>query len=105
MRVVGSSIEEDRTMMTELQFLERFQRQPDGAWACTKPIKVNGPSGAIMIDEGTNFCPGTLFMGLDLAKELDHMAAKHRQATATNPKRGVGYAMSSGASEGGRPQS
>ena len=35
--------------MTELQFLDRFQRQPNGAWACTKPIKVNGPSGPVMI--------------------------------------------------------
>jgi hypothetical protein len=87
MRVVGSSIEGDRTMMTEFQFLDRFQRQPDGAWVCTKSIKVNGPGGAIMIDEGTNFCPGALFMGLELARELDQMAAKHRQAAATNPKR------------------
>jgi hypothetical protein len=32
-------------MMTEAQFLNRFQRQPNGEWACTKPIKVHGPSG------------------------------------------------------------
>jgi len=64
-------------MMTEVQFLNRFQRQPNGAWACTKPIRVNGPSGPVMIDEGRNFIPGALFMGLDLAKELDQMAAKH----------------------------
>jgi hypothetical protein len=82
MRVVGSSIEEERSMMTELQFLDRFQRQPNGAWACTKPIKVNGPTGPVMIDQGTSFCPGALFMGLDLAKELDQMAAKHRLPTA-----------------------
>jgi len=44
-------------MMTELQFLNRFKCQPDGAWACTKPIKVNGPSGPVMIDEGTSFSP------------------------------------------------
>ena len=30
-------------MMTEVQFLNRFQRQPNGEWACTKPIKINGP--------------------------------------------------------------
>jgi hypothetical protein len=63
-------------MMTEAQFLNRFQRQPNGEWACTKPIKVNGPSGPVMIDEGTSFRPGALFLGLDLAKELDQMAAK-----------------------------
>ena len=69
-------------MMTEVQFLNRFQRQPNGEWACTKPIKINGPSGPLMIDEGTSFSPGALFMGLDLAKELDQMAAKHRLPTA-----------------------
>jgi hypothetical protein len=69
-------------MMTEVQFLKRFQRQPNGEWACTKPIKINGPSGPLMIDEGTNFSPGALFMGLDLAKELDQMAAKHRLSAA-----------------------
>ena len=30
-------------MMTELEFLDRFQRQPNGVWACTKPINVKGP--------------------------------------------------------------
>jgi hypothetical protein len=65
-------------MMTEGQFLNRFHRQPNGEWSCTKPIKINGPSGPVMIDEGTSFGPGALFMGLDLAKELDQMAAKHR---------------------------
>jgi hypothetical protein len=70
-------------MMTEVQFLSRFQRQPNGGWACTMPIKINGPSGPIMIDEGRTFSPGALFMGLDLAKELDQMAAKHRLPTAS----------------------
>ena len=69
-------------MMTEVQFLNRFKRQPNGEWACTKPIKINGPSGPLMIDEGTSFSPGALFMGLDLAKELDQMAAKHRLSAA-----------------------
>ena len=78
MRVVGSSISEERAMMTEVQFLDRFCRQPNGQWACTKPIKVNGPSGPVMIDEGASFPPGALFLGLDLAKELDQMAEKHR---------------------------
>ena len=68
--------------MTEVQFLNRFQRQPNGEWACTKSIKINGPSGPLMIDEGTSFSPGALFIGLDLAKEPDQMAAKHRLSAA-----------------------
>jgi hypothetical protein len=64
-------------MMTELEFLNRFQRSPNGIWACTKPINVNGPNGLVIIGQGARFGPGTLFLGLDLAKELDQMAAKH----------------------------
>jgi hypothetical protein len=28
-------------MMTKGEFLNRFQRQPEGAWCCTKPVKVD----------------------------------------------------------------
>jgi hypothetical protein len=67
--------------MTEAEFLSRFQRDPSGAWACTKPIMIDGPSGPVLIAQGESFSPGLLFMGLDLAKELDRMAAKHRVAS------------------------
>jgi hypothetical protein len=67
--------------MTEAEFLSRFQREPTGAWACTKPIKIDGPNGQLLISQGESFGPGALFMGLDLAKELDRMAAKHRVAS------------------------
>jgi hypothetical protein len=70
-------------MMTKGEFLSRFQRQPDGAWCCTKPIKVDGPSGAFTIRQGVIFNPGALMLGLDLAKELDRMAAEER--IAKNP--------------------
>jgi hypothetical protein len=43
---------------------------------------LNGRSGPIMISEGTLFSPGALFMELDLARELDQMAAKHHRAAA-----------------------
>ena len=56
-------------MMTEMEFLNRFQRQPN--------VNVKGPSGPVVIGQGASFKPGALFMGLDLAKELDQMAAKH----------------------------
>ena len=69
-------------MMIEAQFLNRFQRQPNGEWACTKPIKIHGPSGPVMIEEGTSFSPGALFLGLDLATELDQ---KYRLPTVRQP--------------------
>jgi hypothetical protein len=67
--------------MTEAEFLNRFHREPTGTWACTKPIKIDGPNGQVLIGQGESFGPGVLFMGLDLAKELDRMAAKHRVAS------------------------
>jgi hypothetical protein len=69
--------------MTKGEFLNRFQRQPDGAWCCTKPLKVEGPSGPFTIRQGVIFNPGALLLGLDLAKELDRMAAEER--IARNP--------------------
>jgi hypothetical protein len=42
-------------MMTKGEFLNRFHRQPDGAWCCTKPIKVEGPSGPFTIRQGVIF--------------------------------------------------
>ena len=65
-------------VVTEAEFLNRFQRQPNGVWACTEPIKIDGPNGPIIIGQGASFEPGASFMGLDLAKELDQMATKHR---------------------------
>ena len=65
-------------MMTKGEFLNRFQRQPDGAWCCTKPVKVDGPSGPFTIRQGVIFNPGALLLGLDLAKELDRWAAEER---------------------------
>jgi hypothetical protein len=79
--------------MTEVEFLNRFQRRPNGVWACTKPIKVDGPSGPLMIGQGASFSPGVLFMGIDLAKELDHLAAKHR-SSARPPAPGALIAVS-----------
>jgi len=52
--------------VTEVEFLNRFQRQPKGVWASIKPIKIDGPNG---IGQGASFEPGASFMGLDLAKD------------------------------------
>jgi hypothetical protein len=64
-------------MMSKGEFLNRFQRQPDGAWCCTNPIKIDGPS-TFTIRQGVVFSPGALLLGLDLAKELDRMAVEER---------------------------
>ena len=68
-------------MMTEAEFVGRFRREQCGAWVCTKPIKIAAPGGPVYIHENQNFSPGALFMGLDLARELDRMAAMQRAAS------------------------
>ena len=67
--------------MTEAEFLSIFQREPTGSWTCTKPIKIEGPNGPMFITQGQSFSPGALFLGIDLAKELDRMAAIQRAAS------------------------
>jgi hypothetical protein len=67
--------------MTEGEFVSRFQREPTGSWTCTKPIKIDGPNGPLFINPGHSFSPGTLFLGIDLARELDRMAAIQRAAS------------------------
>ena len=68
-------------IMTEAEFVSRFQREPTGSWTCTKPIKIDGPNGLVFITQGQSFSAGALFMGIDLAKELDRMAAMYRVAS------------------------
>ena len=65
-------------MMTPRDFLSRFERQPDGVWHCTMPIQIDGPNGPFTIKQGARFSPGGRLLGLDLARELDRMAAQQR---------------------------
>jgi hypothetical protein len=67
--------------MTEAEFVSCFQRQSSGSWTCTKTIKIAGPNGPLAIAPGQSFSPGALFLGIDLAKELDRMVAIQRAAS------------------------
>ena len=67
--------------MTEAEFVSRFQREPTGSWTCTKRIKIDGPNGPLVIPQGEGFSPGALLLGIDLAKELNRMAAIQRAAS------------------------
>jgi hypothetical protein len=49
--------------MTEVEFLHRFQGYPNGVWACTKPIRIDGPKGPFIIRPGVTFSPGALLLG------------------------------------------
>jgi hypothetical protein len=45
-------------------------------------MKIDGPSGPFTIGQETRFSPGALFMGLDLAKELDYSVCKEGMTDA-----------------------
>jgi hypothetical protein len=58
-------------------FFNSFRRDADGSWTCVSDVTVDHPSGRIQVSAGRKFFPGTLFMGVDLAKWLDaEMKAK-----------------------------
>jgi len=65
-------------IMTEVDFVNRFRREPAGSWTCKQPIKISGPDGPLFITQGQCFSPGFLFLGIDLARELDRMASIRR---------------------------
>ena len=52
-------------------FLKYFVRDWTGAWTCIAPVTFDGPQGRIQVTAGSRFAPGTIFMGVDLAKWLD----------------------------------
>ena len=57
------------------EFLRSFRREPNGTWVCVEPTTFDGPNGRIQVTPGTNFVPGTKFMGTDVAKWLDEQLA------------------------------
>lgn len=63
--------------MTDRELLSHFQRQPNGMWACLKPLQISSPNGgSVSIGPGMSFGHGVQFMGLNLAAELDAAAAR-----------------------------
>jgi len=52
-------------------FYQAFTRNPDGSWTCVQPATLTHPAGRIQVTEGSRFYPGTIFMGVDIARWLD----------------------------------
>jgi len=59
--------------MTDAELLSHFQKQPNGMWACIKPIQI----GPVTMGPGVSVSPGVSIGGLDLASQLE--AAANRQ--------------------------
>jgi len=54
---------------------DAFRKNPDGSWACIKPVTIRGPAGEIKISPGLTFRKGVYFMGIDLATLLDQQCS------------------------------
>jgi hypothetical protein len=52
-------------------FIKHFRRREDGGWECMSSADLTAPNGRIQVTQGSIFMPGTIFMGIDLAKLLD----------------------------------
>lgn len=53
--------------MTDAELLSHFEKQPNGMWACIKPIKV----GPLTMTPGVSVSPGVSIGGMNLANELE----------------------------------
>ena len=59
--------------MTELEVLQSFRRNADGTWTAVRGFTVGGVS----MGPGVSFSRGVSFSGVDMASELDALAAKY----------------------------
>ena len=57
-------------------FLKKFVRHPGGAWECVAPAEFVSPRGRMQVAPGSRFTPGTIFMGVDIARWLDEQQQK-----------------------------
>ncbi|MDN2564636.1 hypothetical protein N1F89_00215 [Aquibium sp. A9E412] len=61
--------------MTDKELLNCFRRDPNGMWRSVQSVQISGPNGSVGIGPGMSFSRGAAFMGLNLAAELDRLAA------------------------------
>ena len=69
--------------MTDSELLSSFRQEANGDWICVKPVLIDGTVRNVAFVPGVTVSRVGLYMGVDIARELDEAAA--RQATA-NPE-------------------
>lgn len=52
-------------------FIENFERQPDGSWRCISNAEITTIMGRIQVTEGATFTSGTVFMAVDMVDLLE----------------------------------
>ena len=54
--------------------LQAFRRNADGSWTCVATATLNQPGGPVRFTQGAHFPPGSMFMGIKVARLLDELA-------------------------------
>ena len=65
---------------------DAFQKNGDGSWSAMRAVSVPGGGRYINIREGALFRPGSAFLGLDLAAQLDQTCPAEAAATTAPPQ-------------------
>jgi hypothetical protein len=65
--------------MTEIEVLQCFRRNGPGSWTAIKPFQIGGVS----MSPGVSFTRGVVMNGVDMAAQLDQLAAKYPASVAT----------------------
>lgn len=60
--------------MTDEDLLSAFRREANGNWTCIKPVLIDGSVRNVGIMPGTTIFPADMYMGMDLARELEAAA-------------------------------
>ena len=62
--------------MTDKELLSSFRREPNGDWTCIKPVMIDGPARNVAFVPGVTVSHVDIFMGVDLARDLDEAASR-----------------------------
>jgi len=63
-----------------------FQKNADGSWSAMHNVAVPGAGRVFHVQEGAQFRPGMVFMGMDLAAQLDHDCPSEAAAATAPPQ-------------------
>lgn len=70
--------------MTDEQLLSSFRHDAGGDWTCIKPIMFDGTAHNVAVMPGTIVKKSDLFLGMDLARELEEAEARQSRSVQWN---------------------
>ena len=67
--------------MTDSELLSSFRREANGDWTCIKPVLIDGTVRNVAFVPGVTVSRVDLYMGVDIARDLDEAAARQTPAS------------------------